>query len=275
MEKLQQALQKAREQRGDAPLQPGPRPSAASAASAAREDAWQAIPTWSIDTPTLERSRIVTTRASHSSMPFDILRTKVVLAMRKNGWKRLAITSPTANCGKTTTACNLALGFSRQQDLRAILFELDLRRPSIARQLKLPEAPDITEMLAGRIDFADQAQRYSNIAISAARQRSADPAEVLLSQTTHNTLARVEATYRPDLAIFDLPPLLVSEDTRAFLKDVDCALIVARAEVTTVAQIDACEREIAEHTNVLGVALNQCRHVDESHGDYKAYASGA
>ena len=66
--------------------------------------------------------------------------------------------------------------------------------------------------------------------------------------------------------IFDLPPLLTGDDTRAFLKNVDCALLVLRAEETKSAQIDTSEKEIAKYTNVLGMVLNSCRHGDETQG---------
>ena len=56
--------------------------------------------------------------------------------------------------------------------------------------------------------------------------------------------------------IFDMPSILVGDNTRAFLKNVDCALIIVRANGTRYGHFDACEREIAEHTNVLGVVLN-------------------
>jgi len=49
---------------------------------------------------------------------------------------------------------------------------------------------------------------------------------------------------------------LVNDETRAFLRNVDCALIVIRASVTRYAQFDICEQEIAEQTNVLGTVLN-------------------
>ena len=74
---------------------------------------------------------------------------------------------------------------------------------------------------------------------------------------------RIEARYKPDVMIFDLPSVLVNDDTRAFLKNVDCALIVVRANQTRYSQFDTCEREIAEHTNVLGVVLNAYRHADK------------
>ena len=50
------------------------------------------------------------------------------------------------------------------------------------------------------------------------------------------------------------------------LKVVTIALLVAFAEETTPNQIDLCEREIAEHTNVAGVVLNKCRFPVEDDG---------
>jgi MinD-like ATPase involved in chromosome partitioning or flagellar assembly len=130
-------------------------------------------------------------------------------------------------------------------------------------------------MLSGDVPFAQQALRVGrNVAICAAQHASNDPTAVLLNQKTHDALARIEADYTPNMIIFDLPPVLVSDDTRAFLKDVDCALIVAKADATSVSQIDACEREIAEHTNVLGVVLNQCRHAGDTGYGYEGYGYG-
>jgi len=89
-----------------------------------------------------------------------------------------------------------------------------------------------------------------------ARHVEKDPARLLLAEETAEILQDIEATYQPDIMIFDLPSVLVNDDTRAFLKNVDCALIVIRANATRYGQFDTCEREIAEQTNVLGVALN-------------------
>jgi Mrp family chromosome partitioning ATPase len=270
MEKLQKALQQARDQRG---------PAAAAAASAAPQmpspdlDAlWEDLTPLSTSRHELEKHRIVTSTAGNLGSAHDILRTKILLAMRKNGWKRIAITSPTMGCGKTTTSCNLAIGCARNADIRAILLEFDLRRPQIAKSLKMPAMPDIGEMLGDRVPFGDQAMRYGrNVAISAASKTSVDPTSVLMSKVTHRVLGEIETRYQPDIMIFDLPPILVSDDTRAILKDVDCAVLIAQAEMTTFAQIDTCEREIAEHTNMLGVVLNQCRALDEVYGAYGDY----
>lgn len=272
MEKLQKALEKAREQRGDADpgwRAPAPHGTPAATIQSSQADAWAELQKFQPDPKRMIKSRIMTAEAGPGSTPFDILRTKIALTMQKNGWRRLAITSPTASCGKSTTAANLAFGYGRQRDRRCILMELDLRHPSIGQMLGLVPPADITEFLSGETPFADQAVRFrDNVALSVPKRPATDPTSVLQNRITQTMLESVEAQFAPDIMIFDLPPLLASDDTRAFLRNVDCALMVARAETSTVAQIDTCEREMAEHTNVLGVVLNRCRQDTDTDGFY-------
>lgn len=270
MEKLQAALENARKTRaGQLRDTPVPRRDRLAAASGAEglDALWQALTPMEISDRRLARHRVVTRQANAAATPFDILRTKVLLQMRQNGWKRLAITSPMPQSGKTTTACNLALGLGRQRDLRAILMDLDLRDPAVNGFFGATPPHSIGEVLKGDIDFAEQGLRYGdNLAFSMARQPEDDPTRLLLANETSDVLDRIEATYQPDIMICDLPSVLVNDDTRAFLKNVDCALIVARAGTTRYNQLDICEREIAEHTNVLGVVLNAYRYADPRKG---------
>lgn len=263
MEKLQAALAKARQNREDQGLAA---PAHSEVAVERRpadpsinavDQRWRDLTTFEIDKKHLEKHRVVTHEASPAATPFDILRTKVLLQMRQNGWRRLAITSPMPNSGKTTTACNLALGLGRQQDLRAILLDLDLRDPSVNKFFQTEPRQTIGRVLSGDVDFGDQALRIGqNVAVSMARRPEADPTRLLLAEETSAVIDRIESEYNPDLLIFDLPSVLVNDDTRAFLKHADCALIVIRAGKTRYAQFDTCEREIGEQTNVLGVVLN-------------------
>ena len=74
------------------------------------------------DRTCVERNRIVSfTMTDPSHVAFNVLRTKVQKALQDNGWKSLAITSPTAGCGKTTVAINLALSLARQPHCRTLL----------------------------------------------------------------------------------------------------------------------------------------------------------
>ena len=70
-------------------------------------------------------------------------------------------------------------------------------------------------------------------------------------------------------AYHPVPPMLVNDDTLAFLHNVDAAMLVAAAGSTTISEIDACERELAAHTSVMGVVLNKCRYTGRDYGsDY-------
>jgi Mrp family chromosome partitioning ATPase len=265
MEKLQAALEKARKTRqtkspDTARTTPGPQ---LPKRNPDLDALWGALAPFDIASETLEKSRIVTKAANARATQFDILRTKVLLQMRQNGWKRLAITSPMPQSGKTTTACNLALGLGRQQDIRTMVLDLDLRDPSIHKFLEIEPEYGFNDVLIGQVPFEQQAIRLgSNVAFAMAKKPDIDPTRLLLAEETVDVINQIEATYKPGIMIFDLPSILVKDDTRAFLKNVDCALIVARANKSRYAHFDECEREIAENTNVMGVVLNAYRYAD-------------
>lgn len=270
MEKLQAALEKARKTRqAEGATAPRGKPGAAKPDGPLEvEELWQNLQPLEPRSNKLLGNRIVTQVANEKATPFDILRTKVLLQMRQNGWKRLAVTSPMPSSGKTTIASNLALGLSRQTDLRSMLLDLDLRDPSVASFFGATPKHGIGDVLTGHVEFADQAMRYGdNVAFSMATVPEKDPTRLLLAEETVTVLDEIEKTYKPDIMIFDLPSVLVNDDTRAFLKNVDCALIVVRASKTRYGQFDTCEQEIAEHTNVLGVALNAYRHAGPNKSD--------
>ncbi|WP_374301340.1 CpsD/CapB family tyrosine-protein kinase [Paracoccus sp. (in: a-proteobacteria)] len=270
MEKLQAAIEIARRKRE---AEHAASPAAAVPATGARADAadpgplgmdaWLTLREAELDGTALVRSRILSQSASRESTPFDVLRTKILYQMRQNGWRRLAITSPLPKCGKSTTAVNLALALGRQPELRSMLFDFDLRGPSVAEKLGLDRPPSIAPLLRGERDLADHARRIGpNLALVLSGEPQSDPTRLLMADTTRDTLARIQGDYAPDVMIFDLPSILIGDDARAFLQHVDCALILARADQTRYGDFDSCEREVAEYTNVLGVVLNGYRHGD-------------
>ncbi len=264
MEKLQAALEKARKSRNEGDDQSGaerpPRPSSA-VPPRSNADLWNALPALQLQEKGLVKHRVVTRTARQAATPFDILRTKALLQMRKNGWKRLAITSPMPQSGKSTMSCNLALALSRQRELRSMLFDFDLRDPTIATFFEEDPKYGIGEALTGAVPFESQAVRFQdNLIVSMAQREEADPTRILLSDETAQKLDEIQAEYDPDVMIFDLPSVLVNDDTRAFLKNADCALIIVRADRTQNQQFEDCKREVSEQTNLLGVVLNAYRH---------------
>ena len=98
---------------------------------------WNALPKSGMTARILDRARIVTGGLAMNATAFDMLRTKVLQRMRAEGWKRIAVTSADKSCGKSTVSLNLAFSLARQSELRAILVEADLRRPSLAKALRI------------------------------------------------------------------------------------------------------------------------------------------
>ena len=281
MEKIQSAIEKARIARyaiRDASAEEAARHNGGSSmmAVAARQEqasaaAWAALPEISVDGVRMRDRRIVAFAGGKDAVPFDMMRTKVIQQMRLNGWHRLAITSPAPTCGKSTIALNLAMSLARNREVHTILAEVDLRRPSLAAMLGIGNRRGFAEVLAGRAVFADAAQRFgSGLAMALSDGPVHNSAELLNGQPVAEALDAIEARYAPDIMIFDMPPMLVSDDTMVFAHHVDAVLLIAGAESTTIKEIDSCERELATQTNVMGIVLNKC-HFSNQEYDYDYY----
>lgn len=228
---------------------------------------WDKLTQLPVDLDHLRSQRIVTVEGGPDSSSFDVMRTKVIQTMRANGWRRLAITSPTPECGKSTITLNLAFSLARQPDVRTIVTELDMRRPSMAAMLGTELDRGAANVLAGEVEFADQALRLAdNLAISMNAGPVKNPAELLQSNALATRLGAIEQRFAPDIMLFDMPPMFASDDAIAFAAQVDCVLLVAAAEATTVKEIDTCERELASQTNFMGVLLNKCRYMENEYG---------
>ena len=273
MERLQAAIDKARQKRASEKGAAGP---SGGVGEAVREivaanppeglaEAWAGLSVFSPKPAHLDEMRIVAHQMGPLSGPFEIMRTKLLLQMRANNWRRIAITSPTSGCGKTTISLNLAFCLARQTDLRVMLIDLDLRRPSVAPTLGVTRDLQLSRALAGTEPAQAHMMRIgANFAFAVNRTPTHNPAELLQGVHAAEVLDRIEAEYAPDIMLFDTAPMLVADDTIGFLDQVDCALLVAAAERSTLEEVGKCEADLTARTNVLGVVLNKCRYRDKA-----------
>lgn len=283
---IQLALQKAKSNATDrwkqstapAPRQPKPVTSTSPSSTPAPVHAlpvarpldgnWTGLKSWTPDHRVLKENRVITLdHADAARGSFDMLRTKILQVMRQNGWKSIAVTSPTAACGKSTVSANLAFSLSHQVDCRTVLLDLDLRRPSVGKTLGMKETPSIEKFLNGNASLEESFVRFgSNLAIAANDRPVTHASELLQSASARSALAAMQSRLGPDIVLYDLPPMLAFDDVLAFAPSVDCALIVTAAEMTTGAEADVCEYELSQRTKVLGVVLNKCRYTPEKYG---------
>src|SRR5204862_2569229 len=100
--------------------------------------------------------------------------------------------------------------------------DLDLRRPQIAKLLGLKSSPPIEVFLKGHGDIEGHLLRYGdNVAIAAHARSVRNSSELLQSQSTAVALKDLKRKLDPHVIIFDLPPMLSSDDVMAFLPNVD------------------------------------------------------
>lgn len=270
MERLHAAIEKARRQRQSVPSDPVAAARPVVPASESLTNAWSALQRLDVPAAQIRKSRLVAYDGGHDAGPYDLLRTRILQQAQKNNWRRVAVVSPHSECGKTTTVANLAFSFGRQKDLRTLALDFDLRRVGLARVLGQQCRHTMADILERRVPFSEHGLLHgTNVAIGLNAGPVRNPSEVLQNQQTRDVLDEIEATYQPDIVLFDMPPLMSSDDNFGFLKNVDCALILAEADRTTTAQIDLAERQVSELTNVMGVVLNKCRYATEGYGyDY-------
>ena len=275
MERLQAAIEKARKQRGEPVKQRTRKPQQSpSPAPAETPSLWDSLAEADFKKRSMLKKRIPAFEGGHDSAPFDMLRTRMLQQAKQHGWKRVAIVSPHSGCGKSTTAVNLGFSLARQRDTYSMVLDFDLRRAGLTKILDQHSPFGMADVMTREAGFSDAVRRSGpNLAFGLNTSLTVKaPSEILQSPQTSEVLDEIDDTYQPDIMLFDMPPLMASDDNFGFLENVDCALIIIAAEKTPMSQIDVAERHVAELTNVMGIILNKCRYPSKAHGyEYDYY----
>jgi protein-tyrosine kinase len=222
-----------------------------------------------VDRLRLEPARIVAhDSADLRSRSFDMLRTQVLQSMDPKGWKLLAVTSPTAGCGKTLTAINLALSIARQPERSVLLVEMDLQKPQVAKTLGLKCHEGILSVLQGQSTLAGaitqiRVGKCQLLALPAEASISSS-SEWMASNVMSTMLQDIRRNYPSRIVILDLPPLLSSDDVIAVLPQIDCVLLVTAVGTSTVSEVKQCNRHL-QSSDVVRVVVNK---VEEPRSKY-------
>ena len=157
----------------------------------------------------LERNRIVAyNKNSHMGGAFDLLRTQVLKVMEENGWRTLAITSPTPEAGKTVLAINLAMSIAHHTTKTALLVDFDLRRPTVGTCLGLSMEKSLNEYLADEAELQEVLVNPTlpRFVVLPTRKPIPLSTEVLSSPKVSHLIGDLRERYNSRVVIFDLPP---------------------------------------------------------------------
>jgi capsular exopolysaccharide synthesis family protein len=196
---------------------------------------------------------------------YKILRTRIQQRMEASLWHSIAITAAAAGDGKTLTSINLAIALARDPNTWVFLVDLDLQRPQIAPYLGMRFDKGLSDYLAGQANFEDivyepGVERLAVIPNGKALEHSSE----LLGSPRMFELSQALASEAPRrIVIFDMPPLLLSDDVLRFMPNVDCLLMVISEGKTPRAAVQHARESIPEK-KLLGVVLNRSAEREES-----------
>ncbi|HMH48315.1 MAG TPA: polysaccharide biosynthesis tyrosine autokinase [Solirubrobacteraceae bacterium] len=148
----------------------------------------------------------------------------------------LLIASAAPGDGKTTVARHLA-GAAARMGSRVLLMEVDLRRPTIARQLAIRSRPGLADVLIEVVEMraAIQSIQLDRVFAQGSEGRTLDvlvagavmppnPAALVESGAMESVLEQAKSEY--DLVVIDTPPLTAVSDAFPLLGKVDGVVIV-------------------------------------------------
>jgi protein-tyrosine kinase len=189
---------------------------------------------------------------------YRILRTRVQQRMQTQGWSTVAVTAPGEGEGKTVTAINLALALAKDVNTWVCLVDLDLQHPKVAEYFGMGFERGLSDYLTGGTDIGDVIYRIGVDRLAVIPNRvSMDHSSDELCSPRMNEFYRAVATENPrPIVVYDMPPLLVSDDVIKLAPSFDCSLLVVSEGVTSRAMLQKA-RDVLREMNLLGVVLNR------------------
>lgn len=256
MERIKQALEKARQERQG---QAGP---VVNLTKPVPTQQVQYTQTRTVKVPNkvLRENRIITGIGDGPfSDAYKILRTQVLQRLRENDWNVLAVTSPGASEGKTLTAINLAASLAMEVNYTVLLVDANMRHPSVHEHLQLPQGKGLSEYLLDDEPVENlliHPAEIDHLTILPGGRPLMNSSEMLNSPKMTHLVEEMKSRYPGRIVIFDLPPILSAADALAFSPYVDAALLVVEEGKTRRQDVERAV-DLLSSTNIIGTVLNK------------------
>jgi len=189
---------------------------------------------------------------------YRMLRTKVLQRMRQNDWNALAVTSTTPGEGKSLTAVNLAISLAMEVNQTVLLVDFDLRRPSIHNYFGHKPEKGLSDYLLtdtplNEILFNPSIER---LVVLPGNKPFLNSSEMISSPKMIQMVEDIKSRYPSRLVIFDLPPLLSTDDALAFSPFVEAILMVVEEGKTQAEDLQRAAEMLGDY-NLIGTVLNK------------------
>ena len=212
-----------------------------------------------VSSRTLRKKRILAGFAQDPNADvFRVLRAQVLKFLEESSGSTVGICSPNPGEGKSVIATNLAVSLALDVNHTVLLADVDLRRPSLQTLFALPPAPGLSDYLLREKTIPEclvnpGVDRLILLPAGAAIHNSS---EALLSPKMLALAEELKSRYPDRLVIYDLPPVLPSDDALVFLKQVDACILVVEDNRTREREIERALYLLHDY-NLIGIVLNK------------------
>ena len=166
------------------------------------------------------------------------------------------VTSAVPGEGKSTVSLSLARAMA-DAGSPVILIDADLRRPTVAKKLKLDAKVGLTQVLAGQVEIANAVHQLdeSNLFVLPAGRIPPNPSELLGSDKMRQLINELSEEF---IVVVDVPPLLPVTDASLLSRSVDGVILVGSIGRTHREQMTEASNILKKvNANLLGMVLNQ------------------
>jgi protein-tyrosine kinase len=160
-----------------------------------------------------------------------VLRARIWETLRNKKMKSLLITSAMPGDGKTLLSVNLAFALSQIENVKVLLIDVDMRRPSVAKFLGMEPDTGLSTFLQSTANFDEVCWTITDSLDLVPTLTVEDNSAELLHGTRMVEFLR-EAKQRYDVVLMDGPPLYPIVDAQVLAPLIDAAVLVVRAGKT-------------------------------------------
>jgi len=220
----------------------------------------------------LKQHRIITGDSRDEvARAYKVLRTQVSQRMRQHGWRTLGVTSPGQGEGKTLTAINLSISLALERNQTVLLVDANLGQPSVHLYLGIDVEHGLRDHLLQGIPVQQILvhPRIHGLVLLPGSTPLHSSSEALSSRPMLQLVQELKRRYTMRWVIFDLPPVLVSDDVLAIAPYLDAMLLVVE-EGRTLRQELARSAELVQtsNQNLIGTVLNNSEERNSVYGVY-------
>lgn len=202
---------------------------------------------------------------------FRTIRTNISFADIDNNLITIMFTSTKQNEGKSTNICHVAHAFSRLENTKVLVIDLDLRNPSVHKMYGIGNTYGVMDHLKNTRDLDKCINKIEeNLHVLTPGAIPPNPTEILSSKKMEKFIKEVESKY--DYVFIDAPPVGIVSDGIIISKYADGVMFVVGANETDINYTkEVIDNMKKSGVNIIGSILNKYDMESNAYGYYGYY----